>query len=176
MSDRLKLDADLVRQQIDRLRAAFPDVWGEAEPDDDLRLDVLEGETDLLEWLARADALVLDADVKADALKFMAETYFDRVMTRSRRFSQRAKQTRDLMQSVMEAAGVNKPIPLATGTLSLKDKPPSVLITDEAALPLDFVCITRAPDKTAIAKALKAGDTVDGAELQPGGRTLAIRR
>lgn len=175
MTDRLKLDAALVRQQIDLLRSGFPDVWSTDEPDDGFLLDVLEGETGLFEWLERADVLVLDADVKADALKFMAETYFDRVMTRSRRFSQRAKQTRDLMQSVMEAAGIDK-AKLVTGTLTVKDKPPSVLITDEDALPLDYVRITRAPDKTAIAKALKAGETVDGATLTNGGRTLAIRR
>jgi phage host-nuclease inhibitor protein Gam len=175
MSDRLKLDADLVRQQIERLRTACPDVWGETEPDDGFLLDVLEGETDLLEWLARADAIVLEAETAAAAVGAMIVAYIEKMRAREARFDTRAKQVREMMQSVMEAAGLDK-AKLVTGTLSVKDKPPSVVITDEAALPLDFVRITRAPDKTAIAKALKAGETVDGAELQPGGRTLAIRR
>ena len=171
MADKIRLDAALVRAQIERLRSEFPDIWDNEE----FTADVLEGETDLYEWLAQAEAMVLEDELTAEMLADKVKGYAERVGGRAKRIAARGEQLRGVMLAVMEAAGIDK-AKLPTATITVKDKPPAVQITDEAALPLDFIRITRAPDKTAIAKALKAGETVDGATLTNGGRTLQIRR
>jgi hypothetical protein len=171
MADKIRLDAALVRAQIERLRTEFPDVWDSEE----FAADALEGETDLYEWLVQAEAMVLEDELTAQMLVNKVNAYAEHLGKRAKRLNDRAVQLRGVMLAVMEAAGIDK-AKLPTATISVKDKPPSVQITDEALLPLDFIRTTRAPDKTAIAKALKAGETVDGAVLTNGGRTLAIRR
>lgn len=52
---------------------------------------------------------------------------------------------------------------------------PGVVITDEAALPAEFVRVERTPDKTAIANALRAAQDVPGAELGNAAPQLTIR-
>lgn len=53
-------------------------------------------------------------------------------------------------------------------TLTVKKNPPAIVIDDLAALPPEYVQeeITFKPDKTALAKSIKAGATVAGAHLE----------
>jgi hypothetical protein len=55
------------------------------------------------------------------------------------------------------------------------DRPASAVITDEAALPDEFVRISRAPDKSALAEALRDGQVIPGAELRNSLPSLTIR-
>ena len=61
-------------------------------------------------------------------------------------------------------------------TLAVKKNPAAVVIDDLAALPPEYVqeAITFTPDKTALAKSLKAGATIAGAHLEQSTR-LEIR-
>jgi len=60
-------------------------------------------------------------------------------------------------------------------TVSLAVGKPGVVVTDPAAVPDDFVRVTRTPDKTAIGAAIASGATVPGAELANGMPVLTIR-
>ena len=83
---------------------------------------------------------------------------------------------RDYLKQNMEATGISKiECPLFTITLSKPSKQAEV--TDEALLPDDFVRVktTVAPDKAAIAKALKDGKEVTGAVLVHGPQRLTIK-
>lgn len=97
----------------------------------------------------------------------------------------------------MESLGVKK-MEGNTSTLALHRKPPSVIITDESKVPLCFKACTLtvpaeqamdifeqfdvdqskvkyATSKTEIAKALKDGVEVPGADLAMGGNSLRVR-
>jgi len=60
-------------------------------------------------------------------------------------------------------------------TASIRPGQPHVLVTDGTALPDTMVRVKREPDKTLIGAALKAGDTVPGAELSNSAPNLTIR-
>jgi hypothetical protein len=61
-------------------------------------------------------------------------------------------------------------------TASVRDGSPGVVITDPALIPPTLMRqADPTPDKTAIARAIKAGGTVPGAELRNGAPVLTIR-
>ena len=136
--------------------------------------DTLEGmQGDLRDKLRAVIAFGLntraDADAQAAAAKRMAE--------RAKATAARADWMLDYARDAMQATGVPE---VATDEWAAKPekKPPSVNITDAAALPPAYLRTPEppppAPDKAAIAAALKAGALVPGAELVQGWR-LAVR-
>lgn len=89
----------------------------------------------------------------------------------------KADRLRAYLLSGMQAAGVQK-IQTPYFELSIKSNPPSVVINEPGLVPAEFMRQPEppppAPDKKAIADALKAGKDVPGAHLQRGQR-LEIR-
>lgn len=63
-----------------------------------------------------------------------------------------------------------KSIMTGWGEMKIKKNPPSVVIDDLTAIPSEYVTtkIDLVPDKTAIKKAIKAGEEVPGAHLEQG--------
>ncbi len=61
-----------------------------------------------------------------------------------------------------------------TATFMLRAVPPSVVITDEAAIPEEFkrTTVSVSIDKVAIKKAISGGRDVEGADLSMGRQTL----
>ncbi len=82
-----------------------------------------------------------------------------------------AKSTRERLESYLCRIISDRGAPLkgSTNTLSVRTSD-AVVITDESALPMDYVnaktIVTLTPDKAAIKKALKAGADVPGADLE----------
>ena len=64
---------------------------------------------------------------------------------------------------------------LAEGTVSLRNGPPKVIITNESEIPVDFWRVRREPDKSKIGAALKAHEFVPGAVLSNPEMSLTIR-
>src|SRR4051812_34078747 len=117
--------------------------------DERLLADALEGGSDVFELL---DRLIERSNADAALVKTGKE--------RLARIEKRNERTRGLIQSMLEALGLHRlERPLAT--LSISDGPRAVVIVDEAELPAEF--LRSAPDKPAIARALKAGEAVPGA-------------
>ena len=76
----------------------------------------------------------------------------------------------------MERINLTK-IKTSTFTISLQNNPPSVAITDEKAIPAKYLTVipqTTVPNKKDIAAAIKAGESVPGAELRQG-KSIRIR-
>ena len=76
----------------------------------------------------------------------------------------------------MERINLTK-IKTSTFTISLQNNPPSVAITDEKAIPAKYLTVipqTTVPNKKDIAAAIKAGESVPGAELRRG-KSIRIR-
>ena len=81
------------------------------------------------------------------------------------------------LQEQMELLGVDKLKTSTHHSLSIQNNPPAVQIINEDEIPGKFLTLIPEqyiPDKKAIAKALKDGQKVPGAELQTG-KSLRIR-
>lgn len=160
------LTAEQLIADIDILLREFPDLAG----DEELRADVLEGETDIKPVLERLVGHVQMAEANDKAVIQLA----DALISRRKRFQSRADFFRSLIRRVMDAGELQKVV-LPGATLSIRNVPPNVIITDEAALPDKFLRTTRSPDKKALAEALKTGQPIPGATLSNGSTTLSVR-
>lgn len=161
----LAVDVANVLADIDGLLAAYP----ELAEDEDLRRDMLEGETSAFAVLTRLLNIERDADSMAKAV---ASRVSD-LQARKARAEKRKDAMRALMLRVMQAAGIQK-APLVEATVSVSKGRDSVEVTDESLLPDNVVRVVRTPDKKLIAEALLLGP-VDGASMKTGGPTITVR-
>lgn len=165
MNKRLALDAQTIAQVIEALRVAYPDM----ADDEETWLLVLASETDLTELMRKLEQSRQEAAANAEALT----TNLKDLKARKYRFERREEAMRALAMKLLYVADVEK-LQLPEATYSMRTVPPSVVITDEDALP-DAACkFKREPDKTAIKQMLEVG-SVSGATMSNGGRTLSIR-
>lgn len=162
----MHLDAAVVRRQIETLRDAYPEIFG----DDEEAVLALESETELTELATRIVKVIGEAEAEAEGIK----AYQAELAERKARKERKAEGMRSMLLSLMEAAGVPK-LPLPIATLSVGPKPASVVITDEAAIPDDYFRVKREVDKTLIKKAISDGFVVTGASLSNGGSRLTVR-
>jgi hypothetical protein len=136
--------------------------------------DTLEGMQGALQDKLRAViAYSLDLDVLATGTEEAAKRLAD--LAKARRA--RVQALRDYALTTMQACGIAE---VATDEFGAKlaKKPPSVQIQDAALIPLEYMRTPEppppAPDKAAIAQALKLGQAVPGCELVQGFR-LAVK-
>lgn len=163
----LRNEAAAARQLLQELAAA------QAEPLDDETVDiVVESETGLKEAIARAVMQMRQAIADAKSCTELANQIEDR----ADRHKRRAERIKDSIAMAMTFVGT-KSVMLPEATLTVSDKKRGVVITDENALPKQFVdtkTITN-PRKADILSTLLAGQKVPGATLDNGGQTLTIR-
>lgn len=139
--------------------------------DDEAIEDAIEGETNFKEAAARAVARLAEIDALAEAIK----TQKDNLSARARRLDVQSDTIRAALVLAMSTADLTK-LELPQATLSRKPTPPSIVVTDESAVPSTWW--TRPDptlDKRALLAALKDGQTIPGAELSNGGETISIR-
>ena len=162
----MRLDPAIIKQQVDNLIVSYPDLV----EDDVLRADMIEGSTDLIEFLRRMERRRQEACTLAEAVA----ANIDALRARMARFEQRDQAIRNLMFKMLQLAQLKK-LELPEATLSVRIGVPKVIITDEAALPDEFCRIKREPDKPKIKDALSNFDAVPGATLSNAEDTIAIR-
>jgi len=150
------------------LRNQLRDVAGD---DADLVRDCIEGETGLHEAIEAA-AKQIAADTAA--VKGL-DDFIDTLGNRKARLKKRIEAIKIAVRVAMEVGEI-KSRELAFATISRKAVPPSLVVTDEAAIPSAF-WKSPAPvlDKRALFDALKAKQEVPGATLSNGSETLALR-
>ena len=148
--------------QIERAMSAAMEVISTLPDDEDhaLLLGSLEGETDIMEVLDR----VVESSIADNKLAELARE-------RAKRVEERARKSREIALKIIEALGVS-PLtrPVYTASLTYPRKP---LVTNADELPKEM--IREAPDMVAIGKALRAGETIPGAELRNPEPQLTIR-
>jgi uncharacterized protein YjiS (DUF1127 family) len=147
-------DIEKARAEIRNLIHNYP----ELEHDDVLRADMLEGETSLNDVID----LLLRKIKEAQTLSNAVTDEMGMLAERQTRFELRALNLRKAIFHMLEDAGLKK-LERPRGTVSIASGRPRVIITDENALPEDFVRTKREPDKRRIETYLKAGETVPGA-------------
>lgn len=143
--------------KIDKLKQML----GE-DVDAQLMMDVIEGETNALEMLD----VIVHTILADEAMRDDAEQH-------AKRWKERADKRRAIVLQIMERIGTRS-ARRSLYTLSVTDGPKAVHITDEAQIPLGYQRIS--PDKAAIARALKEGEQVPGAQLNNGPPVLRIIR
>lgn len=160
------LDVRTVKAQIAALRHFHPEL------DDDTQLleDSLEGSTDLHEVVTKLVRVERDAASFSTAIKAQEEALADR----RARYVKQQQIYRTMIHALLDAAGQTK-LRIPEATISISQGRAGCIITDETALPDQFVKIERIPKKSEITAALLAGERVQGAEMKNSQPHLSIR-
>ena len=138
------------------------------EDDEQLKLDTLEGETDLFE-LARSMLNGIEQD--EGAIKVLGEQIADR-QARKVAADNRIKRRREAVAALLECADLSK-LALPEATISVLKVPPKAIVTDPEAVPDEFCTFVRKPDLAAI----KAADKqLPGVTFDNGGVSITVRR
>lgn len=153
-------------RQREWLVAEFPELAEDVQA----LADTLEGECEAPDVIASFIRSAREDEAMCNALTAMIREQQDR---RSR-MEARAERKKAAAKALLDACGIRK-IELPDFTVSIRAVPPSVVIEDADAIPLDLCKITPVPDKTAIKERLQAGETVAGARLSNGSESIAIR-
>lgn len=117
-------------------------------------------------------AVLRTLETRGEAAKAEAK----RLAEHARRAERNADKLKEYVVRCMEQAGVKK-LDCHLGSMSIRNRPNSVIVTDETVLPAQYVRLvqTTAPDKKAIKDALEAGEDIPGADLAIGGHYLVVR-
>ncbi len=149
----------------DKLQEEFPDA------DEETLRDTLEGMTNLTDMLgavlrSQLDDLALTAALRARIVD---------MQERLARIDARAAKKRELVISTMERANIRK-ITEVDFTVSLRPKPPPLVLVDEKQIPEDFWKPQPAKlDRQGLIAALKTGSDVPGAILGNSALTISVR-
>ncbi len=140
------------------------------ELDDQTLLDTLEGACDLTDRITNICRAAVEADLQAEVVGQMIKNQ----QARKKRHEDRSERLRSLALWAMQEAGIPK-IPAADITIAIGRGRASVIITDDKALPLDFVEFIAKPDKAKIKEAIENGQSIPGASLNNSMPALTIR-
>ena len=159
------LNPAVVRQEIEKLKFLHPDIL----EDEEAWIASLESQTDFKELLTNIIRRLEDTKALASG----TGERLQELAARKLRFEHRIDGLRDLIFKLMRSAKIDK-LEMSEATLSMRHVPPSVIITDDTAIP-DILCtFKRTPDKTKI-KAALANCAVPGATMSNGSKTISIR-
>ena len=119
-------------------------------------------------------ARLTKAALHAKAMAEGAGTMIDDLRARQDRYKRRHEQFRATLFAIMDAIGEKKrELPFAT--LSIKAGTMAAVITDETALPEQYIKTVPSPDKAALTADLKVGVVIPGVELSNGLPSIQIR-
>jgi hypothetical protein len=127
-----------------------------------------EGDVELI--LARTLRAARHSKSMADA----AAEQIEDMQARKARYLRRNETMRATAFAIMDAMGRTK-VEFPDMTASVRAGQPSVIVTDEDAIPDIYVRTERKPDKSTILSALKSGLTVEGCELGNAPPSLSLR-
>jgi len=163
----MRINPGHVRQQVANLLLRFPEITEDHEA---LAMSI-ESETDAAEFLAH----LVEVEANAAAIAGALETRIATMQDRSDRFAKHGRLARELAQSIMAEAGIQK-LELPEATLSIRKGTVRVVVPDDEAVPDRFCRFVRSVDKTALKTALDAGEPLNYAALERGPDSLSIRR
>lgn len=165
--------SDTVGRDILRETEAARDLIAALQSDDEiLKHDMVEGETSLLEAVARGIAEIDECEVMISGIKAKVAEF----VARQKRAEARVEMLRGLMEQALVIAGI-RTLKLDVATLSIKELLPRGIVTDEAAIPAEF---WKQPDpvldRAAINKAIGDGQNVPGVVASNKTTSIQIRR
>jgi len=133
-------------------------------------LDTLEGIEGEIDDKLQSTVCVI-REMEAEAKKFDEE--IARMSNIKKTYSNAATRLKEYIRTQMELVGKDK----SKGLFSISLGKPSIStqVDDVDSLPEQYKKVSVSADKTAIGKALKAGEEIEGAQLVEGNRRLTIR-
>jgi hypothetical protein len=165
----LTLEADRLRTEIDFLLSQYPELEG----DEDLRIDMLDGETDLLRILTALHRFREDTRALAEG----SQDRLDELTARKKRLALRVDFVGKLILSILHTADIRR-IELPEVTLSTRANPRNLVIDegiDINDMPEDLVRTKRELDRKKIREALEEGRNVPGCVLVSAPASLSVR-
>lgn len=165
MSDRsLQIETEAARSLLANMR----DVIGD---DEDAIHDAIEGETNLIEAITNAVDRIFELEAHQEALAAQIKAMGER----KSRFEVQSERIRTAICVAMGAADLKK-LELPKATISRKPVAPKALIVNEAEIPSRFWKPADPKlDRKAVLDALKAKESVPGAQLSNGSETISIK-
>lgn len=139
---------------------------------EDLELSI-ESETGFVEAVEKVLSAIHEAEFSADVLAVRIENF----RARQESFRRRAERLRDVLIGAMVTAD-RKSLRLPEATLTVSEPAPTAVVTDEAALPANFLRLVPAkgvPDMRLITETLRRGVSLPGATLKNGAPRLTVR-
>lgn len=103
-----------------------------------------------------------------EAFEEQIEAAMETMAQRANRAKNRADSIRAFIKMTMESAGISK-MDSPFFTLAIRKNPPRVAIDDETALPTEYWRVIperREPDKSALLRAWKSGNEINGCHLE----------
>jgi len=167
---RIKLSMPTIEAEISTFLASVTADNPDVKTDDEFKQDLLEGSTDYLDIV---DKLIINLHITNSYILGLKDAR-TRLDTREERLKIKADIIRRLLKRLLDIAELPK-VTAPSGTVSIGKKAQGVEILDESLIPEKFMRITKAPSKTLIGNALRAGEDVPGAILDNGGETLIVR-
>ena len=167
---KIKVTMPAIEAEITSFLASMTAENPDVKTDDDFRTDLLEGSTDYLDII---DKLIVNLHITNSYILGIKDAR-TRLDTREDRLKAKSEMIRRLLKRMLDMADLPS-VSTPSGTVSVGKKPQGVEILDESLIPEKFMRITKAPSKTLIGNALRAGEDVPGATLDNGGETLIVR-
>lgn len=154
---RLAQIAEFVREQSD---------------DEELLLDMLEGETDLFEIVRK----LLDANEDDEGRKAALTEQMNIRKERRDRCDNRIAKRRELIRELMEIGGVQK-LPLPEATISRQKVKAKITVKEADAVPQELCKVTYKPDMEKIKEQYTIGRVLPNwLTIEPERETIVIRR
>ena len=150
------LRRDLVEREIDAILLNYP----ELAEDEDLRRDMIEGATEMFEFLT----FLVKKSAAAKAAITGTKAWRNEIIERVQRLENRQLFYREVIAKMLERANLDK-VQLDIASLRMQAGGARVIITDEKLLPDALCTVVRYPNKKDIAECIKSGGIVPGAEL-----------
>lgn len=150
------------------LMANFSDLTSE---DPEVTTHMIEGETDLLEIVAK---VVEEIDTELAHIEALS-LQMDKIKRRSDRKKDKVERLKTSVSSALELANLKShETPLAK--ISIKKIAPKLIVSDEALIPTDY-WKTQDPklDRKSLTTDLKDGQSIEGATLSNGGQTIQFK-
>lgn len=164
----MRLDPQIVRQQIEQLKLLYP----ELVEDDEAWGLTLESETGLTELLTMAEKDRQQAAAFAGGIA----SHIAELEARQKRFERKEQAMRALLFKFLKAAETRK-VELPIATISVRPGGVKLVINDEGSIPVELFRVKREPDRAAIKEYLAQYPDAarNWAALVQGDDTLAIR-
>ena len=158
------------KANLDAIKAVASAIDEEHPDDEQLKLDMLEGETDFNEYMNKVlykRATVLE-DIKGK--KFLIDCLKKRIKSDEKK----VESINGFVDMLLHVASIKNFKGLVT-TVSRHAVKPKPVVTDEDLLPSKYIKIKRTVDKVAINNAIKEGAVISGVSMDNGGETLSFR-
>lgn len=167
---KIRVSMSAIEAEVSAFLASVTADNPDVKTDDEFKQDLLEGSTDYLDIV---DKLIINLHITNSYILGLKDARA-RLDTREERLKIKADIIRRLLKRLLDIAELPK-VTAPSGTVSIGKKAQGVEILDESLIPEKYMRITKAPSKTLIGNALRAGEDVPGATLDNGGETLIVR-